>query len=164
MLRSDLFRTIGVLFSAALIGPLSAQEFHHYRATVAGMTSTMQEKEMTDQLQAADLQGKVYVDRSTGAIDWTTTLRMERIQFAYRVGRYGLSVETFEEIGTPQPPLVRTPRRPQLADMPLYMDTGDPQRDNERYDAYKAAWIATHPDQYEELTAPSSVAGTGTNE
>ena len=59
MLRSDLFRTIGVLFSAALIGPLSAQEFHHYRATVAGMTSTMQEKEMTDQLQAADLQGKV---------------------------------------------------------------------------------------------------------
>ncbi len=36
----------------------------------------------------------------------------------------------------------------QFADFPKYIDTGNAQADNARYDAAKKAWIAAHPQEY----------------
>ncbi len=36
---------------------------------------------------------------------------------------------------------------------PVFMDTGDQRADHARYDAAKAAWIATHPEDYARMTS-----------
>lgn len=131
-----------------------AQDIHHYRARVSGMATTMQEKQLTIALAERDELGEFRVDRATGEVDIKTAVALDRFRFEFLITPFQLDVVSYEEIGQQTTPDVRQPRRQQLADMPVYVDTGDPVRDNQRYDAFKAAWIAAHPEQYRELTAP----------
>ena len=77
-----------------------------------------------------------------------------RAGFERMIDRLNLGVLQFDVVGAPVTPVGSGLRQPRLADMPLFMDTGDPVLDQQRYAAYKSAWIAAHPDQYRELTAP----------
>lgn len=144
--------------------PALAQDIHHYNAVVSGMTTTMQEKQLLMDLAGSDELGEFSIDRSAGAIVLKTVRRFDLAQFDHFVGRYGMHLVTFEEINAAPAVVVRTPRVPRMADMPLYMDTGNPVQDDQRYDAYKAAWIAVHPEEYRELTAPQGPAPTSEND
>lgn len=144
--------------------PALAQDIHHYNAVVSGMTTTMQEKQLLMDLADSDELGEFSIDRSAGAIVLKTVRRFDLAQFDHFVGRYGMHLVTFEEINAAPAVVVRTPRVPRMADMPLYMDTGNPVQDDQRYDAYKAAWIAVHPEEYRELTAPQGPAPTSEND
>jgi len=144
--------------------PVLAQDIHHYNAVVSGMTTTMQEKQLLMDLAGSDELGEFSIDRSAGAIVLKTVRRFDLAQFDHFVGRYGMHLVSFEEINAAPAVVVRTPRVPRMADMPLYMDTGNPVQDDQRYDAYKAAWIAVHPEEYRELTAPQGPAPTSEND
>ncbi|MEO8068574.1 MAG: hypothetical protein ABI599_12835 [Flavobacteriales bacterium] len=37
---------------------------------------------------------------------------------------------------------------------PAFVDTGSPEQDNQNYNAAKAAWIAAHPAEYQQLLSP----------
>lgn len=139
---------------------VGAQDIHHYVAVVSGLTTTMQEKQLLMVLSDADELGEYTVDRSSSEVGIKTQNGMDRARFDHLIGRYHMGIVSFEEIGAQQRPSSPGPRTPRMADMPLYIDTGDPLRDNQRYDAYKAAWIAVHPQQYQELTAPSGPVPT----
>ena len=139
---------------------VGAQDIHHYVAVVSGLSTTMQEKQLLMVLSDADELGEYTVDRSASEVGIKTRNWMDRARFDHLIGRYHMSIVSFEEIGAQQRPPSPGPRTPRMADMPLYIDTGDPLRDNQRYDAYKAAWIAVHPEQYRELTAPSGPVPT----
>ncbi|MBL7938129.1 MAG: hypothetical protein JNL43_02115 [Flavobacteriales bacterium] len=145
------------LATSARVG---AQDIHHYVAVVSGLTTTMQEKQLLMVLAGSDDLGEFTVDRGTGEIGIKTRFAMDRARFDHLIGRYNLHILSFRQIDAPQYTTTQGPRTPRMADMPLYIDTGDPVRDNQRYDAYKAAWIAVHPDEYRELSAPLGSAPT----
>lgn len=131
-----------------------AQDIQHYRATVSGLNTTLQEKQLLEHFSTSDPLGTFRVDRSAGLLVLKTVHELDRHQVEYQLAQFQVGLVAFEEVGGVQKAYTRGERVPRLADMPLYIDTGDPDRDNQRYDAYKAAWVAAHPDQYEELTAP----------
>ncbi len=137
-----------------------AQAVHHYEARVEGMGSSVHEKLLFQDLRDRDDGSEIWLDPSEGSVVWKTVLTVNRFQFESILQRLELVLLAFDEVGVPHAPATNAPRRRQMADMPLYIDTGDPIRDNQRYDAYKAAWIAAHPEQYEELTAPRSTNET----
>lgn len=149
-----------LLSSAPTISSL-AQDVHHYQVVVSGMTTTLQEKQLLTHLTDTDPLGEYRVDRTTGQVEMKTVRRTDRYRFEYLLSSMQLGVVSFEEIGEQRVPAVFSQRKRRDSDMPIYMDTGDPVRDNQRYDAYKAAWIAAHPEQYEALTAPRPVGTDG---
>lgn len=149
------------LLSLALFPQLvGAQVMHTFHAVVSNMTTTLQEKQVLSTLYAADPIGEFSVDRTEGSIRIKTGQQVEEVHLASMLEEYGVDLVTFTQpdrptIAEPIPtPVQHGTRKVRLADMPLYIDTGDPTKDNARYDAAKATWIATHPAMYEELTAP----------
>ncbi len=152
--------SVAILLACAPTLSTTAQDVHHYQVVVSGMTTTLQEKQLLTLLTDTDPLGEYRVDRTTGEVEMKTVRRTDRYRFEYLIAPMQLGVVSFEEIGEQRVPTVFGQRKQRNSDMPIYMDTGDPVRDNLRYDAYKAAWIASHPEQYEELTAPTPV---GTN-
>ena len=133
---------------------LVGQDLHRYAAQVSGSSTTLMEKQLLEQLHAADELGEYSVDRHTGQVEMKMFARMDRFRFEYMITPLGLTLVRFEEQGTHPTPLSTARRGSLPIDFPIYIDTGDPLRDNQRYDAYKAAWIAAYPETYEELTAP----------
>jgi|JI10StandDraft_1071094.scaffolds.fasta_scaffold394475_2 hypothetical protein len=148
---------LNVILAFCSASACTAQTIHYYSARMAGMTSTMHEKQLEGMLVDLDPAGVFKIDRNEGTLEWKSIVPMDRFQFEHRIGRFGLSLLSYEERIGNSDPMPHTERIQRLADMPLYMDTGDPVRDNARYDAYKAAWIATHPEEYLELTRPTNV-------
>ena len=143
-----------VLLVIASAPSIRAQDIHHYVATVSGMSTTLQEKRIMETLSEFDPLAEYRVDRATGEVVIKTRYTLDRFRFERMIDRLNLGVLQFDVVGAPVTPVGSGLRQPRLADMPLFMDTGDPVLDQQRYAAYKAAWIAAHPDQYRELTAP----------
>lgn len=50
----------------------------------------------------------------------------------------------------------RPVRIPEMAAMPVRINTGDPSGDDARYAAAKQAWVTAHPDAYEQMMAPAT--------
>lgn len=50
----------------------------------------------------------------------------------------------------------RPVRIPEMAPMPVRINTGDPSGDDARYAAAKQAWVTAHPDAYEQMVAPTT--------
>lgn len=154
---------LGALFMLVAL-PAFSQDIHHYRAVVSGLSTTMQEKQLLTNLANSDELGEFSVDRASGDVVLKTVRRLDLFQFEHIVDRCNMHVVSFDEINARPPVIVHSPRVPRLADMPLYMDTGNPVLDDQRYDAYKAAWIAVHPEEYRELTAPQGTPATSENQ
>jgi len=146
------------MFAALL--PVSGQDIQHYKAVVSGMSTTLQEKQLLTDLSDSDELGEFSADGSTGDVVLKTVRTWDLAQFEHMVVNYNMQVVSFEHVNAVEPVVTQTPRVPRMADMPLYMNTGNPVQDDQRYEAYKAAWIAVHPDEYRELTAPHGVAPT----
>ncbi|MBL7951696.1 MAG: hypothetical protein JNM62_08245 [Flavobacteriales bacterium] len=134
------------------------QQVHHYRMAVNGMSTTLQEKRITSLLFQSDALSEVHVDRLAGLVEWKSALRWDRFSAETLLHDLQMTILNFEEVGvTQQPSVAEAPER-RMQDMPRFIDTGDAQLDNQRYDAYKAAWIAAHPEEYEQLTAPAGTS------
>lgn len=135
--------------------PCTAQDVYHYEARLSGMTSTMQEKRMTARISELDARAEFRFERATQQLSLKTTERLDRPRFEHLLAPCELGLADFVCIVCP--PNVTRSASPGDPDMPLFIDTGDPARDHARYDAFKAAWVAANPDQYEELTRPRTV-------
>lgn len=153
-----LLRSILLSIHTLLVVLCTAQAIHHYQAQVGGLTSTLQEKLLAQDLHDRDPLSEIQVDRIEGSVEWKTTLVYDHFKFELSLQRHHLPLLSFEEVGIPdrQVPLT-DPRDPRVPDKPTYIETGDRIRDAQRYDAYKAAWIAMYPEQYRLWTAPVAI-------
>jgi hypothetical protein len=146
-----------IIVFTVVSGAAQAQVVHHYRAHVNGGISSAQEKLFLGSLLQADPLTESVVDREQGTIEWKSTERYDQFRTEALFERQQLGLQAFEELGTPASSTEPSPSL-EFDGPPRYIDTGDAVRDNLRYDAYKAAWIAANPDRYREMTAPSTEA------
>ena len=138
-----------LLVSALLFcGELRAQEAFYYRADVPELTHRLEMKEMYTAV--ADLGGHATCapDTVLHSVELFSPVAIDPVLFTEVLTAHGFTLSTF----------VRTNEEGGLLPLPdpnafpAFVDTGDPVHDNAIYDAAKAAWIASHPEQYSEMT------------
>ncbi|MEO8590783.1 MAG: hypothetical protein ABI432_15515 [Flavobacteriales bacterium] len=117
------------------------------------MTTPFQLKMFDERLH--DLPGVIKWEftGSTSVLELTANMVWTSEGLQASLSDLGCTVSAFEHItgSSPTPPRHRFFGHP---DFPVFLDTGDWIADNQRYEAEKSLWIATHPEAYRELTAP----------
>lgn len=131
------------------------KDIHHYVVRIQELQDHIHEKGLFEAMVALDPWGEYQMDLQTHELDMTLGQAMTFTDLAAYLGEYGFTVTSFHQLGT-----IKGIDRTQVAEMPegfpAFVDTGDPPADDAHYEAAKSAWIAAHPDAYEQLTAPGS--------
>ena len=147
--RSALF-LLFCCFSFTTIG----QQVYHFHIRVAIPISGEQQKLLTHDLMQEDPAAELVMDAQEGALSVKTVKHFDRFQVGLLLQRRQVELLDFTEVGRDPILTAGWDDLPVQDDPPRYIDTGDRVRDNQRYDAFKAAWIAVHPVEYGILTAP----------
>lgn len=131
-----------------------AQRVHHFQIRVAVPISSEQQKLVAHDLMQHDPAAELVMDAQEGVLSYKTVNQLSRFECNALFERWQMELLDFTEVGRDPILTAGWDDRPVQDDPPRYVDTGDRVRDNQRYDAFKAAWIAAHPVEYGILTAP----------
>ena len=71
---------------------------HHYVASVQGIETSAQERELLHYLKAKDPQGRFVIDSGTGDIDIHTSTFLSEGAFGQAVNAFGLILLHFQEV------------------------------------------------------------------
>ncbi len=90
----------------------------------------------------------VWIDQATQSVGVRVHIELDRDQLQAVVGQAGLHITYLgpprHEVGA-----VRAAVSGE-GTAPVYINTGDPETDNARYELAKKTWIAVHPDLYQQ--------------
>lgn len=120
-----------------------------YLIRFAGPVDHFQEKRVFEVLAAHEPGLGVWLDVPNQQVKVRTHLVIHREALQADWADDGLQISYFGLLS----PLLRMEQAGLSADdrFPQYIDTGDPAADDAAYQAAKAAWIAAHPEAYQQL-------------
>lgn len=138
----------------------AAQEAYRYRA-ILSVPSGSSPKVLHARLETLVGAGKWEFTEATGLLEMKLYAVLSGDGLQAHVTDLGVVVSSFEPLAASSAAPV-TPRRrfPAHPDFPVFLDTGDPILDGQRYEQEKSTWIAMHPEAYLEMSAPVPVTYT----
>lgn len=153
---TTLSRSIRILLAVlAVVSVRSAMaqkpQDHHQVIQFTGPFDEAASKFIHEGVRDQDPTADVWIDVAVQSVLIRAHLQLDRAQLQAVVGQAGLQIAY---LGAPGNAVLRAGTADPFA-APVYRNTGDPAADNARYEAGKKAFIAAHPDQYEQqLTEP----------
>ena len=153
-----MLRPLVLLLCIASVTPITctAQNDECYRAIFTGALAPAQLKSLVARSPALVGNGKWEFNEATSTLELRLRSALSRESFQAWASELGLIVSEYEHLqgGAASTTHGRFFNHP---DFPVFLDTGDNIADNERYEQEKNTWIATHPEAYQEMTAPAVV-------
>lgn len=142
------------LFSCVAWGGVMAQKPAEldYLIRFAAPVASVQEKYIHETLQGYEPGAGVWVDRPNSQVKVRIHVSLDRAGLESTWAGVGLTITSMELINgdLPQERSTQAEGDP----YPVLVPTGDPDADNDAFDAAKAAWINAHPEAYQLMTAP----------